>query len=122
MAEKEEVQAEQDEQAEVPFEDQVKSMEDQVVEELRESLLKAAYEENRQLREINAGLLNDQVLFRDEVALACFVPLINSVADYRTAAIEAYRAADEFTRIREIGGGPDEHTFQLNKDDDEKDK
>ena len=91
---------------EVPFEKQLESAVGQSVEQFYKDLLVKADEtikaQGRQLQEIQ----NQQVEFRDEIAIRCFVPLIPLITDsdnYRKAASDAYRAADDFLRVREGG-------------------
>ena len=67
----------------------------------------------KQLGEIQ----RQQVEFRDEIAIRCFVPLIPLVTDsdnYRKAASDSYRAADDFLRVRE--GSGIEHVMVVNPD------
>jgi len=55
-----------------------------------------------QIREIQ----KQQIEFRDEIAIRCFIPLISLISgtdNYRKAASDAYRAADDFLRVREGG-------------------
>jgi len=91
---------------EVPFVEQLEKAVGQSVEQFYKDLLVKADEtikaQGRQLQEIQ----NQQVEFRDEIAIRCFVPLIPLISgsdNYRKAASDAYRAADDFLRVREGG-------------------
>ena len=91
---------------EVPFEKQLDNAVGQSVEQFYKDLLVKADEtikvQGRQLNEIQ----RQQVEFRDEIAIRCFIPLISLISgtdNYRKAASDAYRAADDFLRVREGG-------------------
>lgn len=79
-----------------------------VREELREALLEAAYTEISQLKRVNQQLQDQQLRLRDEVALRCYIEIFKDVADAKKSAIDAYRIADAFLRVRETGGIDDD--------------
>lgn len=80
-----------------------------VKEELQEQLLENAYEEIANLRLINQTLREEQLQLRDEVALRCYIEIFKDVADAEKSAIDAYRIADIFLRVRETGGVHDDN-------------
>jgi len=98
---------------EKPFAEQLDEAVGHNVENFYKELLIRADETIKAQRVQLDDLNNQQVEFRDEVAVACFVPLITEVGDYVTASAEAYRAADVFLRTRE--GGID-HVMVVNAD------
>jgi hypothetical protein len=89
--------------AEKPFEEQLTEAVSQSVEQFYTDLLKKADSaikgQAKQIADLNA----QQIAFRDEVALACYVPLIDRVSNHDQAANDAFRAADAFLRAREGG-------------------
>jgi hypothetical protein len=97
--------------AEKPFEEQLDDAVGQSVEQFYKDLLvKADQTIKGQSRQIN-DLNNQQIAFRDEIALACYVPLIEKVSTHDEAAVSAFNAADAFLRARE--GGID-HVIRVN--------
>lgn len=98
--------------AEKPFEEQLNDAVGQSVEQFYKDLLVRADEtikaQSKQINDLN----NQQIAFRDEVALACYVPLINEVSDFDLAAGSAFRAADAFLRARE--GAEIQHVMVVN--------
>ena len=101
----------QQEPKQVPFEEQLEEALTINTREFFEGVLKKANEtiigQGKQITLLN----EQQITFRDEVALQCYVPLIEKVNDYPKAAQDAFRAADAFLRFREQGNGL-EHTFE----------
>ena len=91
--------------AEKPFEEQLTEAVGQSVEQFYTDLLKRADETIKLQREQLNKYAEQQIAFRDEVAMACYVPLVATVSDYKKAASDAFRAADAFLRIRESGDG-----------------
>jgi hypothetical protein len=94
----------QEELKQVSFEEQLDKAVGQSVEQFYKDILKQAdikiKAQEKQLKNIQS----QQVEFRDEIAIRCFVPLIPLISDsdnYRQAASSAYRAADDFLRVRE---------------------
>ena len=98
------------------FDEQLDEALEQSVEQFYKDVLQKANEtilsQNKQIKLLN----ENQIIFRDEVALQCYIPLIGIVSDYPTAARDAYTAADAFLRFRESSGEL-EQVFQLNKED-----
>ena len=91
---------------EVSFEEQLSNAVEQNKDQFYQNILKQAdtriKAQDVQIREIQ----KQQVEFRDEIALRCFIPLISLISgadNYRQAASSAYRAADDFLRVREGG-------------------
>ena len=87
----------------VPFEDHLDRALDQNKDQFYQNVLKQADEKIKSQSDQITSLMKQQVEFRDEVAVHCYVPLINEVSDYSKAAISAYQAADAFLRARESG-------------------
>jgi len=100
---KQEVEEKTLELKEVPFEEQLTEAVGQSVEQFYKDLLKKADETIKAQRVQLRDFSRQQIAFRDEVALACYVPLIANVDDYKKAASDAFRAADAFLRVRESG-------------------
>lgn len=88
---------------EKPFEERLEDLEDKMIEDFRIDLLRQAEETILRQNEQISELQENTVSLRDEVALQCYVPLLNEVSDYEKAAVDAYRAADVFLRAREKG-------------------
>ena len=88
---------------EVPFEEQLDAAVEQNKDQFYQNVLKQADERIKALNEQVEEIQKQQLEFRDEVAVRCFVPLIPVTDDYKKAASDAYRAADAFLRVRESG-------------------
>jgi hypothetical protein len=84
----------------------------QVKEELREALLEAAYIEIAQLKRTNEELQKGVIETRDQIALHCFVSIYEKSGDPKQSAMDAYRMADAFLRVRETGGIEDDKPNQ----------
>lgn len=89
--------------AEKPFEDQLDKAVGQSVEQFYKDVLKQADTRIKAQEEQIKGLQEQQLGFRDEIAVRVFVPLIDKFSTYDEAAKEAYRASDSFLRARETG-------------------
>jgi len=76
---------------------------EQIKIELQESLLDTAYEENEKLRLLLEEAKKEQLEFRDDVALEIYAKQFKDTPDYTVAAVDAYRAADAFLRVRDTG-------------------
>lgn len=87
----------------IPFSEQLDSAVRQNTDQFYQDVLKQADERMQSLAEQVHKLQAQQLEFRDEIAVRCFVPLMNIVGDYPKAAISAYQAADAFLRARESG-------------------
>jgi len=61
------------------------------------------------------AIQNQQLEFRDDVAVRVFVPLIDKLDNFDQAAISAYQAADAFLRARE-SGAQIQHEIVVNND------
>lgn len=97
--------------SEKPFEEQLDAAVDQSVEQFYKDLLVKADETIRLQALQLADIQSQQLEFRDEIAVRCFVPFVDKFSSYGDAAGEAYRAADAFLRSREgvnITEGPEE--------------
>ena len=93
----------QEDSRQVPFEDHLDRALEQNKDQFYQNVLKQADEKIKSQSDQITSLMKQQVEFRDEVAVHCYVPLINEVSDYSKAAISAYQAADAFLRARETG-------------------
>lgn len=82
--------------------------EEGVKEELQEALLSSAYTEISQLKRTNKALMEQQLKLRDEVALRCYIEIFKDVGDAKQSAVDAYKIADAFLRVRETGGIDDD--------------
>ncbi|KKM23613.1 hypothetical protein LCGC14_1613420 [marine sediment metagenome] len=95
------VEEKETEQALPGFEKQLDTAFEQNIEHFYKDVLTKANERIQiQGTQIKA-LTEQQVIFRDEIALVCYVPLISEMSEYKIAAHEAYNAADAFLRARE---------------------
>lgn len=96
-------QEERTQEVERPFEEMIDEAKEQVVEDFyKDALIKAA-NTIESLREQNVKLQEQQLTLRDEVALQCYVVLIQVNSEYPQAAKDSYNAADAFMRYREKG-------------------
>jgi len=109
MAREEESQEEATEKVEVsgpkevPFDEQLDRAVGQSVEQFYKDVLKQADNRIKAQETQIQNLTKQQLEFRDEVAVRCYVPLIDKVESYDKAAVSAYQAADAFLRARESG-------------------
>ena len=85
------------------FEEELQAAVDQNSKQFYENVLTRANETILGLRDQVKTFNEQQIAFRDEVAMACYVPHVATVSDYKKAASDAFRAADAFLRIRESG-------------------
>jgi hypothetical protein len=100
----EEEQKQDDSVKQVPaFEEQLENAVKQNEEQFYQNVLKEADDRIQSQANQIRQLTEQSIQFRDEVAVRCYVPLINEVSDYGKAAISAYQAADAFLRARENG-------------------
>lgn len=113
-----ETEEQQDAKAPATFEEQLKDEEERTIENLHMTMLKLADETIKSQAKQIQELSQQQINFRDDVALQCYVPLIKEVDNYEKAAVDAYRAADAFLRARETGMIPTEK--EPNKQDNGK--
>jgi uncharacterized protein YdcH (DUF465 family) len=90
-------------QSEASFSSLLDESENIVTKEFLRSLIIEAEEIINAQRVQIEELQKAQIELRDEVALQCYVPLLNVVSNHDIAASDAYRAADAFLRAREGG-------------------
>ena len=93
----------EEEVQEVPFEEQLTSAVEQNTIQFLQGGLEEADKRIRSQNEQMQAIQQQQLEFRDEIAVRCFVPLIDKFSTYDEAAKEAYRASDAFLRARETG-------------------
>lgn len=93
----------QNEAKQVPFEEQLNEAVDQNTNQFYQNILKEAEERIRSQAAQIESIQSQQIEFRDEIAVRCFVPLIDKVDSFEKAASSAYQAADAFLRARETG-------------------
>jgi len=98
------------------FDEQLNAAVEQNTENLYTALLKQADEKIKAQDEQIRNIQHQQLEFRDEVAVRCYVPLITETGDNKQAAMSAYQAADVFLRAREDGAGEVEHVMKVNAD------
>lgn len=70
---------------------------------LLKSLLQTAATENSKLSEINKKLQEEQIIFRDKIALSVFPIFLEFDFKPEIAAQDAYKSADAFMRVRDAG-------------------
>jgi len=97
---------------------------DQVAEDLREfegnlteqmyrELLERAYEKIATLKMSLVKVQEQTVNLRDQVASKCYPTTLSEASSTEEAAIDAYRAADAFLRVRETGVAYDSDVIKM---------
>ncbi len=85
------------------FNDQLSEAIEQNIVQFLQGGLEEADKRIRSQNEQIQTIQEQQLEFRDEIAVRVFVPLIDKVDSFDKAASDAYRAADSFLRARETG-------------------